>query len=254
MFKSIIDGFTGIKNIIINVAQIALVGILVPFIAIIINAINSAAGGGATEFGQFMNGLIFQIPMFEEIANLLVQTSGSFSISDMPTITLMTLLQAFPDTMLVSVCVHFFDQLFSGVFDKKAHPLPIFAPFLGIATATIILNLLHLFKSVLVVILAEITMIIGIIIMVRGVFGRRKKDKYGEKKSIFSFGRILVFIINGLHGIIAASYAVVVLMAFSGTITGFGNIVKFLAPISLIAIIASVIVLHVNDLTQKEYV
>lgn len=234
-----------IRTLMTNIAQVLLVCILLPIVAIIfyITSQNTAA----TSLYSFCLSLIEAIPLCELSCGLLSQyVSGSVEV-DVAEITLTVILKAFPETIMVSVFVHFFNQLFEKGWDltrssmgfsgKFFKPLPIFPTFLGLICATIISKSFDLFKNDLITIIAEFGVIIIVIIGIKIMFTARLP------KGIFSFKKILIFIIDGIYGVIVSVYiASMLLVSLGGSFSTTNEMFGFVATIVGVTMVATIIV------------
>jgi hypothetical protein len=228
---------------------VILVCIFLPFVAMIFYI--ASQNTAATSFGGFLLSLMEAIPLCELSCGFLSQyMTGSMGVN-VTEITLILILKAFPETVMISVFVHFFNQLFEkgwsvtrigmGFSGKHFKPLPIFPTFLGLVCATILSNCFELFKNDMVTILAEfgviIVTIIGIKIMLSGRFAN----------GIFSFKKIFIFVIDGIYGVIVSVYvAAMILVSSGGSFNNMGEVITFTMGIVGVTMAATILVWFVR--------
>lgn len=249
------SAFKGFFNLKINIAQIILLVILIPFVAIICNVISP--NGTASSFGGIMLSLIGEIPLCRLLCGLLSQYVSGFAAADITNITVIVFLKAFPEAMLVSICVHFFVQLFSREWNifklslsqsaqKRFKPLPIIPSFIGIVCATVITNLIDLFGNAFVSIIAELGVIIVMIIGIKIMFSRKLN------MNIFSLKRILLFMIDSVYAIIISTYIATIFMVALGMVNNLRTAIYIVSIVAGITIIATVIVWFLQNITQND--
>jgi len=244
--------FKGFYSLRVNIAQIIVVCMLIPVVALICNLFAPDNGGWA--FGNFIFSLMDEIPMCNIWCGLLAQFIGGSGDLDLAGITIMVFLRAFPEAIMVGVLIHFFCELFNkewNIFKKKEkirnfHPLPIFPSFLGLFAATLLINLLDLMKSDLITLIVEICIVAIMITGLKMMFGTRYAG------GIFSLKKILTLIIDGIYGIIAAGYMTVMLMGSSGLINGMSDLLPAILAVTGLMMVASLIVWWVHRESEKD--
>lgn len=202
-----------------NIAQIVIVVILIPFLAIICFALSPQNSSSA--FGSFAVSLIGEIPLCSLLCTLISQYIGSFSAVAVADITLLVILRAFPEALLVSISVNIFNSLFSkewgitGSDNKKVlKPLPILPSFLGIAAATLLVQIFDLTQNNFIVLVSEIVTLAIIIFAIKLMFS-------GRYSGFLSGRKIVEFIIGGVYAILLSIYIAVLLLTVSGAV---GNV------------------------------
>ena len=124
----------GYNNIISNIAQIILIVILLPFLAIICSAVFGK--DAPATFVDFLVSLIGQIPVCDIWVDILYQSSSGLTQSDFIEAIPIALLRSVPETLLLTVSVHASNQFFRSILKQRG--LPIFSTMLGIVLSTII--------------------------------------------------------------------------------------------------------------------
>jgi len=117
------------------------------------------------------------------------------------------MLRSIPETLLLGVCVHASNQIFRLV--QGRHGLPIFSTFLGVIVSSGLTYLTGLTSDILYEIGADIVLIIGIVVLVRVIFGI-------HGRSVFGISRIFVIFIDALLGIIVCAHICFLLMVSLG--------------------------------------
>lgn len=232
--------FRGYRNTISNIAQVILVVIALPLFAIIFGAV-FGIGGGSVQFGSAMSSLIGKIPMCDVWVDILYQSSGGLTFSEVASSTVLVIIKAFPEALISAICVHTCVQ----IFKKIARGLPIFATFIGIIIATVITGLTGLSGNIATEILIDfgviIIMFIGIKFMLKGAFGIPK---------IFTGKKILLIIIDGLLAVITTAYISGLLLGAYGAFASFKDLVVRISLLTAIEMVAVVITWAVNEAVE----
>ncbi len=250
--------FKGLRNIVMNVSQIIIVGLLFPAFSIICYLFSADNPGSA--FWSNVFSLLSEIPLFKLVCGLIAQYLSSFSAADVAEITVTVFLKAFPETVLVAICVHFFVQLFTREWDalnislmrkkkttkRQLWVIPILPTFLGIFASTIIVNLLELFKDQTVIIISEIAVVIIMLIGIRMLFGRKFYSK------AFSLITVLKFFIDGVFAIITSCYLAMLFLVSAGFATDFKAAVGLVLIMSGITILAAIVLAIAHGLFDKK--
>lgn len=244
--------FRGFRNTISNVAQIILVVILLPFVAIVIRMISGVGAGGANMTGM-LSSLIGNIPLCEVWMDVLYQYAGGLTAADVATSTVLVILKALPEALISAICVHTCVRIekvlktMSVPDQRKHYGLPIFSTFVGIVIATVITSLTGLTHSVTSEILMDfgaiIIMLIGFKILFRTVFRGR---------GIFEGKKILLFIIDGLFAVITTAYISGLLLAAKGAYASTGQAIGIIFVLTGIEIIAAVVVCWISKAVDPE--
>ncbi len=271
MFKGIFDFFKPKKKIKRNdILQIALILALLVVSTIIVHYINLACGGEESKFAQHVIAVVLdKVPLFQELAALMLSFFWGNPANAVLAFTPWTLLKALPETMLVSVCCHFYTQILHRNPKKATKSTTLMPAILGITTATIFIMILNIFISDKITMLLEscllcIIIIFGIILAIKSLFigekkgrkktrKRKKETKEIKAKNFYSLGRLFLFIIDGLYAVIISCYSTSIMVVVAGLTTGFWNIFWRIALLSLIVLVASSIVGYINKKVKEEY-
>ncbi len=249
--------FRGLKNIIMNLSQIIIVGFLFPVFSIVCYAFSADNPGSALWSSIFS--MLSEIPLFKLVCGLMAQYIDGFSASNITELTLTVLLKAFPETVLVAICVHFFVKVFSREWDaqnallmrlrktekRQLWVLPILPTFLGIFASMVIVNLIELFKNQAVVIISEIAVIIIMLIGIRMLLG----GKFFSKA--FSLIQLLKFVADGVYAIIISCYVSTLFLVSAGFSTDFSKAVGLVVKMVAVTAVASVLEGFVHGLGSK---
>ena len=205
--------FRGFLNVRSNVAQIILIVIFLPTIAVIIRLISGS--GGAGNMSGMLNSLIGEIPLCGVWVDVLYQINGGLSASDVASSASLVILKAFPETLISAICVFVCERISKKI---RAWGLPIFATFLGIVIATIITSLTGLSGNVTTEILIDfgviLVMLVGLKFMFNSVLG---------STGVFVVKKVLMFIIDGLLAVITTGYIAGLLLAATGAYASTGE-------------------------------
>ena len=232
-----------LKKTIINIAQLILVVILLPFIAIIFSAFS---GNPASGLGTFLMSIISQMPMGEMLFDLLSTLVSGFTAADAINVSITVLVSALPEAIIsaifVSACIAVTDILWRPwKFTDDNKPLPILAAFVGIILSTVFIAVLNIPDSALVTLLSELLLIVILIIGIKFLF---KSIFPGTK--IFLVKKILYLIIDGLYAIIMTSYVAALTVVATGGCSGIGEAGKYIAGVTGVTVVASVIVWFIH--------
>ena len=234
------------KDIISNVAQVILIVILLPFIAIICKAVlgNNAPSG----FVGFLLALVGKIPLCDIWVDILPNVSSGMTQADYIDSMAFVILRGGLEAVLLGVCVHATNQFFSKILEQRG--LPIFSTMLGVALSSVLLTFSGVFQNVLMELGVILIMAIGIIIMFKAVFYVHEKDK-GDRETIFGFNRIFFLIIDGAMGIITSSYVAVVVVMMLGKYKSFGAGMRTLVLVSIILLVTSILRMILSQWDEK---
>ena len=209
-------------------------------------SIFSSAIAGSASLGLLLS-MFSDVPVCGVAFDLISQYVTFGAEVKITEISTLLFLKAFPETIMVSVLVHFFVQLFQrdhGVFDNDSlsepivAPLPILPTFLGLVAATILVGLLNLFGNAMITFIAELFLVAIIIFGIKLMFGKR----YGS--GIFSLKKILTLIIDGLYAVIFSTYVAAMVVVGSGSFQRFKE--AFVFEISMIgAVLVATALLHI---------
>ena len=235
--------FKGIRNTISNVAQIILIVILLPIIAVLLR-ITSGNQGGAIGTVGIIASLVGKIPLCDIWVDILNQFNGGLSAETVMTSSIAVILKAFPESIITAVCVYL---CVTTSIKLKTTGLPIFATYVGIVIATLITSLTGISGNINAEILADfgvvIIMLIGLKIMFSSVF-RGMKAITGKK--------ILLFVIDGLFAVITTAYISGLLMTVQGSYATIGEAVGRVYILTGIELLAAVVVGIIGSLSEKD--
>ena len=224
-----------IRTTLTNIAQILLVGILLPLFALICSAFNDSS------LSTGVIGFLGQVPLCETLADIVsTQLSSSTSQADLMEITLWTFFKEFPSAIIagisVHLCVGIFDHIWS-VFPKHLKPLPILPGFLGVALFTIIINIIGLTGSDVTAFFVEagvvVVMLIGIWMLIKAGWGKKVSIKTA-----------LLWIIEGLYAVLLTTYISGMMLIVQDKEPM--NTLSFVLLLSAAAIIGSLLVYFVR--------
>lgn len=234
--------FKGFRTTISNIAQIILVVLLLPAVAIIIGSVSGANTAG--NISGFLSSLVGNIPLCDIWVDILYQYKGGLEVEDVLSSTLLVILKALPEALISALCVYAAVQVSKKL---KSRGLPIFATFIGIAIASIITSLTGLSGSMTTEIIIDfgvvIIMFIGLRFMLKSVF---------RKMNVFSLKKILLFFIDGLFAVITTAYISGLIMAASGVYSSTGETIRKTMIITGIEIFAAVGVGVINFFADKD--
>ena len=189
------------SGLISNIAQIILIVILFPFLAILFWVING--NNASSSFANFLADLTSQIPVCDIWFDVLYKTSSGLTQSQFIASVPVVLLRSIPETLLLTVSVHATNQIARTLLDQRG--LPIVSTMVGVILSTVLVSLTGLSSSLLFELGSDLVMVIGIIIMVKAVFGSRGHQ-------VFGLHRILIIVIDALLGIIVCAYVCLLIM------------------------------------------
>ena len=202
----------GYFNIRSNIAQIVLIFILLPFLAIIFSAV--FRNNAPTAFLGFIVDLIGQIPVCDIWVDILYKSGTGLTQGEFVEMIPVAMLRALPETMLLTACVHGTNQFSKDVL--KQHGLPIFSTFAGIILATFLASGAGLIKNLIAELGVIVIMSFGIMLMFKALLGRKGYKVFG--------GRRLVYIlIDGVLAVIACGYVGMLLIVFLGYYSNLGE-------------------------------
>lgn len=194
----------GYYNIRSNIAQIILIFILFPFLAIIFSVVFKNA---PTAFADFLMNLIGQIPVCDIWVDILYQSASGLTQAKFIDMIPVAMMRAVPETMLLTVCVHAANQFSLKVL--RQHGLPIFSTFAGIILATFLASAAGLIENLIAELGVLVIMSIGIMLMFKAVLG-------SQGYAVFGFKRVLYIFLDGVLAVIACAYASMLLIVFLG--------------------------------------
>lgn len=231
------------KNLKSNIAQIAIFFLLFPFAMIICYVFSSAMAGSAS-LGLLLS-MFEDVPVCGVAFNLISQYVTFGAEVKLAEISVLLFLKAFPETIMVSVLVHLFVQLFQRDHSSAGGlgsepivtPLPVLPTFLGLLTSTILVGLLNLFGNAIITLIAELFLIAIII------FGIKLMFKSRFNSNIFGLKKILTLIIDGLYAVIFSTYVAAMVVVGSGTFQRFKE--AFVFEITMLgAVLAATALFH----------
>lgn len=235
--------FKGIRNTISNIAQIVLVVLLLPFVAILFGVISGTDAGAASTVG-LINSLIGKIPLCEIWLDVLYQYSGGLSAEDILSSSVLVILKALPEALISAACVYLCIQISKKLM---ARGLPIFATFVGIVIASVITGLTGLSNNMTTEIIADfgvsIIILIGLKIMAKSLFKGLK---------VLSGKKILLFVIDGLFAVITTAYISGLIMAAAGIYSSVGQAIGRVVILTGIEIAVAIGVGIIGDLAEKD--
>ncbi|MCM1365431.1 MAG: hypothetical protein NC122_09765 [Faecalibacterium sp.] len=231
--------FKGFRNTMSNVAQIVLIVILFPFVAIVLGSIS-----GTSSIAGVLISLIGKVPLCDVWVDVLYQYSGGLTAEDVVSSTVLVILKAFPEALIAAICVYICITISKKL---KSRGLPIFATFVGIVASSVITSLTGLSGNVTAEIFTDfgvlIIMFIGLKIMFKSVF---------NSISIFSFKKIMLFIIDGLVAVITTAYISGLIMTAAGYYTSVSSAIGRLTVLAVIELVAALIAGFVGDAAEKD--
>lgn len=235
--------FRGVRNTISNISQIAIVVVLLPFIAIILGVIAGPHNGVIGSAGV-LSSLIGSIPLCEIWVDLIYQFSGGLSAEEVLSSTVIVILKAFPETIITAICVYI---CVTASKKLKAVGLPIFATFVGIVIATIITTLTGISGNTTTEILVDFGVIIVLIISLKIMFTRIFHGMKG-----ISGKKILLFVIDGLFAVITTAYISGLLIAAQGGYKSVGEAIGKVYILTGIELLTAVGVGLIGDIAEKD--
>ena len=234
--------FKSFRTTISNVAQIILVVLLLPAVAIIIGSVSGANTAG--NISGLLSSLVGNIPLCDIWVDILYQYQGELAVEDVLSSTLLVILKALPEALISALCVYAAVQVSEKL---KSRGLPIFATFIGIAIASIITSLTGLSGSMTTEIIIDfvvvIIMFIGLRFMLKSIF---------RKMNVFSLKKILLFFIDGLLAVITTAYISGLIMEASGVYSSTGEAIRRTMILTGIEIITAVGVVVINFFADKD--
>lgn len=231
--------FRGIRNTISNIAQVLLVVILLPGVSLVLGAV----GGKSSQTG-FFNSLFGKIPLCDIWLDMLYQHKGGLSAESVLSSAAVVILKAFPEAIISAICVYVCIQISKKL---NARGLPIFATFIGIAIASVLTTLTGLTGNVNTEIISDfgvlLIMVIGLRIMMKSAFKGMK---------VFSFKKVLLFIIDGLFAVITTAYISGLLISASGADSSTREAIGRVLVLTGIEIVVAFVVGVISDLADKD--
>ena len=236
------------KDIISNVAQVILIVILLPFMAIICAAV--MGNNAPSAFVDFLLALVGKIPVCDIWVDVLANISSGMTQSNYIDLMGYVILKEGLEALLLGVCVHATNQFFLKILEQNG--LPIFSTMLGVVLSSVLLTFSGVFQNVLMELGVILIMAIGIIIMFKAVFYVHEKGKR-DRETIFGFSRIFILLIDGAMGIIISSYVAVVVVMMLGRYKSFSAGMGTLVLVSLILLVTSILRM-ILSLWDKKFV
>ena len=224
------------KDIISNVAQVILIVILLPFMAIICAAV--MGNNAPTAFVGFLLALIGKIPVCDIWFDILSNMSSGMTQSNYIDSMGFVILKGGLEALLLGVCVHATNQFFLKILEQNG--LPIFSTMLGVVLSSVLLTFSGVFQNVLMELGSILIMSIGIIIMFKAVFYVHEKDKR-DRETIFGFNKIFFLIIDGAMGIIISSYVAVIVVVMLGKYKSIRAAIGTLVLVTIILMVAAML-------------
>ena len=200
-----VDDMRGYFNIRSSIAQIVLIFILLPFLAIIFSAVFRDHAPSA--FLGFMFDLIGQIPVCDIWVDILYKSGTGLTQTEFIEMIPEAMIRAIPETMLLTACVHGTNQFYGSVLKQRG--LPIFSTFSGIILATFLASGAGLIKNLIAELGVIVIMSIGIMLMFKALLGRK-----GYK--FFVIRKLLDIFLDGVLAVIACGYVGMLLIVFLG--------------------------------------
>lgn len=242
-----IFGFT--RTAATNLAQILLIALILPVLAVLCELVfpDTATQNILSWLGN--------TPVIGVAFDILSQYAGfHITAEEVTSITIYTLLRAFPDAFLTSVCVHICndiqDLLWSSVTSKEGSfkPFHILSTFIGVILSIIIVNVIGLTGSALTSILIELGVIVIMFIGIRLMFRSLSKSK------LFSLTKILVFVADGIFAVTISIYVAGLAFVFAGLPASFGEAARLLIILSVVSFIAAVITYFIRLFDSKNMI
>ena len=224
-----VDHMGGYFNIRSNIAQIVLIFILLPFLAIIFSV---AFKNPPTAFADFLMNLIGQIPVCDIWVDILYKSASGLTQAKFIDMIPEAMMRAVPETMLLTVCVHA-TNLFSLKILRQ-HGLPIFSTMAGIILATFLASTAGLIENLIAELGVLVIMSIGIMLMFKAVLG-------SQGYSVFGIKRVIYIIIDGLLAVIACAYVGMLLIVFLGAYSSPGKALGSFFIISGLTMFAAIL-------------
>ena len=213
----------GYDNIISNIAQIILIVILLPFLAILCSVV--LGKDAPATFVDFLVSLIGQIPVCDIWVDILYQSSSGLTQSDF-------ILRSVPETLLLTVSVHASNQFFRSILKQRG--LPIFSTMLGIVLSTIITSAARISESLIMELGVIVITSIGIMLALKAAFGIRGHSIFGAK-------RVILIIMDALLAVIACAYVSVLILAAAGHYSSPGKAIGSIVIVTGCVILAAVL-------------
>ena len=223
-----------------NIAQILLVVLLLPFLAILLRII---FGNDASSAIGFLGSLLGQIPLCGNLFEMFVQYGSGLTDPEAVRSVSSILLRSFPEALLLTVSVHSVNQIHKVIF--QAHGLPIISTGAGVLLSAILSSLIKRSPNLIMEIGVDLVVVIGMIIALRAVFNR-------SGHGIFGLHRILIIIIDGILGVITCTYVCLLLMAALGYYPDFGDALRRVLIVSGLVIVAAIIRWFIS-LSEDDY-
>ena len=224
------------KDIISNVAQVILIVILLPFMAIICAAV--LGNNAPSAFVDFLLALVGKIPLCDIWVDVLANISSGMTQSDYIDSMGLVILKGGLEAVLMAACVHATNQFFLKILEQNG--LPIFSTMLGVVLSSVLLTFSGVFQNVLMELGVILIMAIGIIIMFKAVFYVHEKDKR-DRATIFGFSRIFILLIDGAMGIIISSYVAVIVVVMLGKYKSIRAAIGTLVLVTIILMVAAML-------------
>ena len=219
----------GYNNIISNIAQIILIVILLPFLAILCSVV--LGKDAPATFVDFLVSLIGQIPVCDIWVDILYQSSSGLTQSDFIEAIPIAILRSMPETLLLTVSVHASNQFFRSILRQRG--LPIFSTMLGIILSTMITSAARISENLIMELGVIVITSIGIMLALKAAFGIRGHSIFGAK-------RVILIIMDALLAVIACAYVSVLILAaghYSSPGKAIGSIVIVTGCVILAAVL-----------------
>ena len=220
----------GYNNIISNIAQIILIVILLPFLAILCSVV--LGKDAPATFVDFLVSLIGQIPVCDIWVDILYQSSSGLTQSDFIEAIPIALLRSVPETLLLTVSVHASNQFFRSILKQRG--LPIFSTMLGIVLSTIITSAARISESLIMELGVIVITSIGIMLALKAAFGIRGHSIFGAK-------RVILIIMDALLAVIACAYVSVLILAAAGHYSSPGKAIGSIVIVTGCVILAAIL-------------
>lgn len=204
----------GNRNLMANIAQIAILVLILPIVFLVIDA------------DMLMN-FVQGIPIFDTWTGVL------YNVATLDTSSLIWVyIKSFLEAIIMGICVHVANGIAKAL---QARGLPILSTFVGILVGSLLIKVLGITQGFQIIIYVAI-LIVGILMMVKGFFTSLK---------VMSLKSFLVLLIESILAVIMCGYVVALLLFSEGAI-GVSKVI-FVLIISVVALIITYFVTRVSE-------
>ena len=213
-----------------TLAQIAIIVILLPFIAVILGLFFS----DIKSINKFLLTLIDNIPLFEVWVSLFSEFGSAISAGQVIESTLYIYIESFFEAFITGISVHIFNNIGKAL---KFSGLPILTTFVGVFVGCVILKMTSAMGNNLGIIAANLGVIVIMVVGIKFIFG-----SIFPSRGIFSLQKILMLIIEGLLAVIVCGYVTMLAIIANGYVTSVGDAAIKLTAITTLTVIALLVV------------